>query len=56
VFVVGALDAKWCTLIVLALIGCHFALKHYGREGLFGGKYRGRSEGRSKLMSVHFAV
>jgi hypothetical protein len=39
VLVIGALDQMWGTLIVLALVAGHFTLKHYGREGLFGGKY-----------------
>jgi hypothetical protein len=43
VLVVGALGEKWSTLTVLALIAGHFTLKHYGHEGLFGGKY---GEGR----------
>jgi hypothetical protein len=41
VIVVGVLDARWCTLIVLALIAGHFILTHCGHEGLFGGKYGG---------------
>jgi hypothetical protein len=39
VLVVGALGEKWSTFIVLTLIAGHFTLKHYGHEGLFGGKY-----------------
>ena len=37
----GALGERWWTILIIALIAGHFALKHYGHEGLFGGKHKG---------------
>ena len=37
----GVLGA-WSPILIIALVAGHFALKHCGHEGLFGGKHKGK--------------
>lgn len=42
VLLVAVLGAGWASVVAVVLIAGHFVLKHYGHEGLFGGKSGGK--------------
>lgn len=44
VLLVGALNETLFLILMIALIAGHFILKHYGHEGLFGGKFGERKK------------